>query len=59
MIRHVDAQVLETGVARLSPGIVDADVPIESRTHIVGRERDKSISLEFAQRNDISFFFRF
>ena len=33
MLRHIDAQALEAGVARLRPGIVDPDIPIESCLH--------------------------
>ncbi len=36
-IPHVDAQAPEAGLTRLRPGVVDSNVPIESRAHIFAR----------------------
>lgn len=34
-IPHVDAQAFEAGLTRLRPGVVDPDVSVESRAHVV------------------------
>jgi hypothetical protein len=38
MVRRVNAQTLQTGVARLRPRIVDPDVSLKSPAHAIVRE---------------------
>jgi hypothetical protein len=58
-VRRVDAQALEAGLACLCAGVVDSNVPLKCRAHFGVRIGVRIVSLEFAQRNDIAFSFRY